>query len=124
MKASISLTTVLVIGSMLLLSSIVLIVSSLDLLESTTAYSNFKIARINSNTCLEEALFKIKANHTYTGSNQISVNNGLCNYTVTNQNGDTTKKIISISGSLNKTNYTSTKFADTTQLPISLITLD
>ena len=122
-KGSISLTTVLVIGSMLMLSSLVLLVSSLDLLSSTKAYSDHKIAQINTNTCLEEAMVKIKANPGFTGTATITVNKGTCIYNVTNYQGNPAQKSIQLTGSLNGTIFKIVKLADTTKSPISISNL-
>lgn len=123
-KANISLTTVLVIGAMLFLSSIVLLVSSLDLLSSTKAYSNHKIAQINASTCLEEAMVKIKSNPSFTGSASLAVNNGTCEYNIINYLGNPTQKAIYLTGGLNGTIFKSSKLADTTKLPIALSPLN
>ena len=119
-NSSISLTTVLIIGAMLLLSSIVLINSSLDLLSSTKAYSDHKIAQFNTDTCFEEAMIKIKANPSFTGEAQVAVNNGTCNYNIANYQGNSTQKAIYLIGSLNGTVFNSARLADLTQTPISV----
>lgn len=123
-NGSISLTTVLIVGSMLLLSSIVLLTSSLDLLYSTKAYTDHKSAQINSSSCLEEAMAKIKSNPTFTGIANISINKGSCSYNITDYQSNPLLKSITLTGTLNGTIFSTKRLVDTTKSPMTISELN
>lgn len=68
----IALTTVLVILPLLLLSGIDAIYTNITLLISGKMQYDYNILEINAETCLEESVYKIKKNRSFTGTFNIT----------------------------------------------------
>lgn len=74
LKGSIAITAVIAISALLLVAGVTLVIISVDLARSTQAYEKGFKATLISSACLEESLFKLSVNNTYTGT--ISIANG------------------------------------------------
>lgn len=71
---------------------------------------DYQILRSNSETCLEEAVYKIKRGRTYTGTFNIAMDNWSCNVIVSNKVGSPGIKLIDISSSdTNSVQFKTTK---------------
>lgn len=117
-SGNIALTTVLVFSGMLVLTGITIIIQAIDFGSSTSSYTHQIYAQNTSFSCLEESLFKISSNPSYTGSFQISsTNGGTCDATVT---GTAPNKSVSIESSYRSSNYNTTKSIDTSQTPFTV----
>lgn len=82
-KGSIALTAVIAMSSILLLAGITLVLTSIDFARSTKSYENTFRAQLNTNSCLEEALYRLGTNRQYTGSISVSDDGNSCSATVT-----------------------------------------
>lgn len=117
-SGNIALTTVLVFSGMLVLTGITIIIQAIDFGGSTSSYTHQIYAQNTSFSCLEESLFKISSNTSYTGSFQISlINGGTCNATIS---GTAPNKSVSIESSYRTANYNTTKAINTGQTPFSV----
>ncbi len=95
----IALTTVLIILPILLLAGIdSLYKNTTGLIVGKMNY-DYQILKSNSETCLEETVYKIKKERTYTGTFNISMDSWTCEITVTDKTGFTGIKIIEITAS-------------------------
>jgi hypothetical protein len=91
--------------------------SSLDNISISTSYNNASIAKINGQTCLEEAMGVLKSNPAYTGTSTITVNSINCSYTVINDDINPQIKIISVESIYGETRSKIIKKADTSTTP-------
>jgi len=96
MKGYIALTTVLVILPVLLLTGINSLYKNTTTLIVAKMSYDFEILKSNSETCLEEAVYKIKRGGTYTGTFNLAMDNWNCTVTVTDKAGFTGIKVIDI----------------------------
>lgn len=110
MKGYIALTTVLIILPLLLLTGIDSLYRNMTTLVVGKMTYDSNILKSNSETCLEETVYKIKRNRTYTGTFNISMANWDCTIAVSDKVGFTGVKIIEIEAvdTINSV-YTSTK---------------
>jgi hypothetical protein len=106
----IALTTVLVILPLLLITGINSLYNNTTSLIVGKMNYDYQILRSNSETCLEEAVYKIKRGRTYTGTFNIAMDNWSCNVIVSNKVGSPGIKLIDISSSdTNSVQFKTTK---------------
>lgn len=109
-KGYIALTTVLVILPLLLVTGIDSLYKNTTSLIVGKMNYDYQILRSNSETCLEEAVYKIKRGGTYTGTFNISMGNWSCNVIVSDKVGFSGIKVINISSSdINDVKFSTTK---------------
>jgi len=77
-QGSAALTTVIIISFLLLIGGVTLILSNIDLAVSTSDFTNKIQAEIQSQTCLEEAMRKVKSLVAFTGSVNATFSQGNC----------------------------------------------
>ncbi len=94
------LSNILIIGFAALLIGSVLLVLGLPTLRSSVVYQRKTEALALNQSCAEEALFQIRQFPTYTGSANVTLNNRICSYSVTNLGGDNRK--VTINSTLDK----------------------
>lgn len=83
----ITLISVLVVGAVGIAISMSLILLGLGSSRTSFAIEQSDQAKALANACAEEALQKIKDSIPYTGTGNLAIGQGSCNYTVTNQGG-------------------------------------
>ncbi len=118
-KGSIALTSVIILSTMLLLAGIGLIVATIDLTVATKSFYNINTARTEARGCLEESLYKITRNTSYTGTFSLTYSTGSCSATVANDVPSTTK-IVTITGTVDSNNVTVVKKIDTAVSPFNI----
>jgi hypothetical protein len=96
MRGYVALTTVLVMLPLLLLTGITSLYGNISTLIVGKMNYDYEILRSNSETCLEEAVYRIRRGETYVGEFDVSMDNWICNVTVTNKDGFPGIKIIHI----------------------------
>ncbi|MDY0097337.1 MAG: hypothetical protein RBS01_03250 [Candidatus Dojkabacteria bacterium] len=96
MKGYVALTTVLVILPILLLTGIDSLYRNMTTLITGKMTYDSHILKSHSETCLEETVYKIKRNITYTGTSTLSLDNWSCNIEVEDKLGNPGIKIITI----------------------------
>lgn len=57
--------------------------------KNAISHQQSEFAQATVNACAEEALEQIRSSTSFTGTNNISINNGSCTYAVTNTGGET-----------------------------------
>ena len=115
-KGYIALTTVLVILPLLLITGIDSLYKNTTSLIVGKMNYDYQILRSNSETCLEEAVYKIKRGGTYTGTFTLSMDNWSCDVVVSDKVGFPGIKIIEI----NSSDSNSVKFSTTKELNINV----
>jgi hypothetical protein len=120
-NGSITLTTVLVVGAILLASGVSLILTTIDLGSASKNYFNANLANIRSTTCLEEGFYKLRKDTTFTGNINFSYSDGNCSVSIQNDAQNSQTKILSISSTLSSYNSTRTVRVDTSANPFSII---
>ena len=115
-RATIALTTVLIISAMLLFGGIALVVSSVDSNIVSESYLNV-LSRLKARSCLEEALLKVARNTSYIGVLQIPFDDGICSANVSNDPGNPNIKIIDITSNSEQFNYQEQKKVDISVYP-------
>lgn len=99
MKGYVALTTVLVILPLLLLTGLDSLYKSMTELIVEKMNYDYQILKSNSETCIEESVYKIKRNPTYTGTFEISKDNWSCIIGIANKIDNPGFKIIIIEAS-------------------------
>ncbi len=96
MKGYVALTTVLVMLPLLLLTGITSLYGNISTLIVGKMNYDYQILKSNSETCLEEAVYKIRRGQTYVGEFDVSMDNWVCNITVQNKSGFPGIKVVHI----------------------------
>jgi len=96
MKGYIALTTVLIILPLLLLTGVDSLYRNMTTLIVSKMTYDLNILESNSETCLEETVYKIKRNRTYTGTFDLSMNDWICTIDVADKVDYPGVKIINI----------------------------
>lgn len=103
-RASITLTTLIVLSSILLAGGISFILSSVDIRYVSNDSFDRVLLDIHMRTCLEESVYKVTTDNTYTGNFLVTIDEKECSITITNSGLNT--KNVAISGTYsNKTSY-------------------
>ena len=92
----IALTTVLILIPILLMTGIALIYSNISLLVSTQSLYASALSNTQYSTCLEESILKVKRNHTFTGTSNLTFTNFSCTSVISDYQGNTNTKKIDI----------------------------
>lgn len=99
MKGYVALTTVIVILPLLLLTGIDTLYKNMTTLIVGKMNYDAQILRINSDTCLEETVYKIKKDRVYTGEYILTLDSALCNISVSDKIDSPGIKILNIQAS-------------------------
>lgn len=94
----IALVAVLMIGAVCTAIAVSVLVLGADSQRSTLVTQQSAQARLLADACGEEALQVIHDSTTFTGTNNLTLGQGTCTYTVTTQ--DSSTKIIAVSGTV------------------------
>ncbi len=86
-RGYIALMAVLIVGAAALAIGVTLLATGTDSQRTVLVQQQYKQARTLAITCAEEALQQIHDNTSFTGSNNISLGQGTCTYTVSNAGG-------------------------------------
>lgn len=78
----IALTTVIVLGALLLMAGLTLTYTNLDFVIASSNYSKNSQAELNAKTCFEEGQNKLVSNVNYSGQFTITLPSGSCTATV------------------------------------------
>jgi hypothetical protein len=96
MKGYVALTTVLVMLPLLLLTGINSLYGNISSLIIGKMNYDYEILRTNSETCLEEAVYRIKRGGTFVGTFDLTMGNWSCSVTVVDKSGFPGVKVINI----------------------------
>jgi hypothetical protein len=121
LKANITLTTVVVIGAILLISGTALLFMTIDLSIAAKSYVNSGYAEVNSISCLEESLNRLKQSSTYTGTLSVTYNGSNCQSTITDDPVYGNIKHISIISYYGEYQYAKNKRVDISTDPDTLM---
>lgn len=120
-KGYIALTTVLVILPLLLLTGIDSLYKNTTALIVGKMNHDYQILKSNTETCLEETVYKIKRNRSYTGTYTIAMDSWSCEITVSNKEETPGVKIIVITATdTNGASYESSKELNVNTDPFEL----
>lgn len=95
----IALLAVLIVGAASLAIALTLLITGTDSQRSTLVLQQSTQARSLASSCAEEALQVMHDNTSFTGTNNLSLGQGSCTYTVTNTGGST--RTIDTTGTVN-----------------------
>ena len=87
MKGYVALTTVLVMLPLLLLTGINSLYGNISSLVIGKMNYDYEVLRTNSESCLEEAVYRIKRGGTFVGTFDLTMDNWSCSVTVTDKEG-------------------------------------
>lgn len=120
-KANVSLTTVIITSTILLAIGITVIIGTIDLSRASKNSINYELNLMRSTTCLEEALNKLKTNHSFAGTITVPFSDGSCSATVTiAAGGNQDHKQIEIASQVGDYHYATNKLADVSTSPITV----
>lgn len=100
MKGAVALTTVLLIGVMVIAGSVVLVLTSIDLSKSTQVFEYGAKAKNQTRTCVEEAMYRLRRDPLFTGEISYSNTDYFCSGVVSNIAGEPSKKALSVTGTV------------------------
>ncbi len=87
-KASVALTTVIVITAILTVGAVTLVLNTIDINKTSRNLSDYSVSYLKSITCLEEGILRIKQDNNYTGVFDVRFDGiDICSATVTNPGG-------------------------------------
>lgn len=95
----IALLAVLIVGAASVAIGLTLLLTGTDSQRSTLVSQQSAQARALASACAEEALQQIHDDTAFTGTNNLSLGQGTCTYTVTNTGGNA--RTIDVSGTVN-----------------------
>jgi hypothetical protein len=119
-KGSVSLTTLLVVGTILFISGTSLLISMLDLLDNSNLFVKSKHGQIDVKSCLEQALIIIKNDVEFEGNGSIILNGADCQYSISTNQQSSNLKNVYIFTSKNNIEFEQTKIIDTSQRPFAI----
>lgn len=120
MRGYIALTTILIIVPLLLLTGINSLYSNITNLSISKINFDAQRLRINSDTCLEEAIYKIKRNKSFVGDLEIIKSDWSCSTNIIDKQGENGVKIITIVTIDGNVQVTVKKQLDTNSDPFDL----
>jgi hypothetical protein len=82
------LLSVMIIGAIALAVVVSMLLSGLGTAKTSLAHQQSVQAKALANACINEALQQIRDSTAFTGSNNLSLGQGTCTYTVTNTGGE------------------------------------
>ncbi|MCC7303864.1 hypothetical protein IT418_00380 [bacterium] len=91
-EGNISLTTVILVGALLIVSGMAVLSNAMDISLSTKSYLNRSMTDLRALTCIDEGMYRLAQNVTYTGNFTVTFPDGSCQVTVATVNA-TTKSI-------------------------------
>lgn len=119
-EGAIALTTVIIISGLLIASGITIVLTSIDLRKSTESSIGVVRSDINSRTCLEESVQRLKYDTTYTGSLSVTLTNGSCEADISDDI-DPNNKVINYTGIFEQASVEYTIRLDISEYPFSII---
>lgn len=118
-KGVIGLTTLLLLSSILVVSGIALVLTSIDLGESSINNFRLSVARTTLQSCFEEGMIRISRNKNYTGVVNINLNGSSCEAQISDSGVN--QKRIDISSTNIDNEFAQSFLVDTSTDPISII---
>lgn len=121
LKGNVSLILVLIITAVLISAGMVVLMSSMDLSNSTKDSFNLYLNEMRTRSCLEEGLNRLKNNQSYIGQVSISYTNGLCTVDISTDISNPLVKIFLINSSVDNYNYSISKKVDISTDPFTIL---
>jgi hypothetical protein len=120
LRGNISLTTVIIVGALLIVSGMAVLANAIDVSMSTKSYFNRTMGDIRVAACLEEGMYKLSRTPTFVGTVSLTYPDGSCQVVIDTIGGDPTKKSLAVTGVFGEFTVTRSKKADTTTSPMTL----
>jgi len=120
LQGNISLTTVIIVGTLLIVSGMAVLSNAIDVSMSTKSYFNRIVTDIRVAACLEEGMYKISRTPAFVGTVSLIYPDGSCQVVIDNIGGDVTKKSLLVTGVYGEFTVSRSKKADTTTNPMTL----
>lgn len=118
-KGVIGLTTLLLLSSILVVSGIALVLTSIDLGESSINNFRLSVAKTTLNSCFEESMIRISRNKNYVGEVTLDINGSSCTAEISDSGVN--QKRVDINSTNIENSFSQSFFVDTSSDPISLI---
>ena len=96
--------TIILVSNILLITGVSLLITSVDQSKSILSYKNEETLQLYVQSCLEESLFKVNTNRSYTGTINLTVGDIVCQADVSND-ADPNYKNINLTGTRGEYNY-------------------
>lgn len=119
-RGNISLTTVILVGALLIVSGMAVLSNAMDIALSTKSYVNRQFAELRTVSCIEEGMRQLTRNASFTGTRSIAFSDGNCEVIVSNLDGEPNRKMMVITSDYNGNVVTRTKFVKTDVSPMEL----
>lgn len=120
-KGAAALITLIILSTVLLLTGITLVLNSIDLNRSLKGFISNQFLYIQSRTCLEDAMSKIRFNPNYDGTSTFTLNGITCQVTVANNAGNINYRDINLTVNNGEFYYSELKIVNISTNPISVI---
>ncbi|PIY16829.1 hypothetical protein CO112_02200 [Candidatus Dojkabacteria bacterium CG_4_9_14_3_um_filter_150_Dojkabacteria_WS6_41_13] len=119
-KGNISLTTVILVGALLIVSGMAVLSNAIDIAMSTKSYFNRTMTDIRTSTCIEEGMRKLVKLSSYTGTVSVTYPDGSCQVVIADVVGDPTHKTMAITTTYNEYTLLRNKKVNITTNPMSV----
>ncbi len=120
LSANISLTTVILVGALLIVSSMAVLSNAIDVTMSTKSYFNRQMADTRVSTCIEEGMYKLTKVPTYVGTLTVTYIDGSCQVAISNNSGNINMKNMIVTAVYQGFTVTRTKYVTTNTTPMTL----
>lgn len=117
LKASVSLTTVLVTSAILLVGSITVLFNIIDMSKTNKNNVMYELNNIRADSCLEETMNKLKFNPNYTGTVSIAFTDGNCESIVSIDPVNNDIRVLKITSIIEEYFYSINKRVDVSETP-------
>ncbi len=121
LEANISLTTVIIMAAILLMGGLTVLISTMDLARANKDSIYYELNTFRLRSCVEEALNRLKFDHSYQGTASITFADGICSAVVTNDpGGNINLKYIAITSRIDNFYNSANKLVDLTNTPFTV----
>lgn len=120
LKGSITLTTLIVMSSILLGGGISFILSTVDMRYVSNDSFDRSLLDVHVRTCLEEGVYRLTLDNTYTGSFDVDIDDKSCSVAITDTSP--TVKAVAITGTYKNKNASQSYTVDISDSPYQVST--
>lgn len=121
LKGTVSLTTVLLIGAMIVAGSTVLVLTTVDLSRSTQRFEYGTEVKTESRTCLEEAMYKLLRDPGYVGEVVYTNTDFSCVGVLSNVEGQPNQRSLTVTGRIEDYQSVQTYVIDISTEPFTIL---
>ncbi|MCA9385411.1 hypothetical protein KC717_02060 [Candidatus Dojkabacteria bacterium] len=124
MKGSITLTTTVLASAILLAAGITLVLTGIDLGHTSETFQSNSLAQLRSRTCLEEGLYRVRQDTSFTGEVSHIYNDGSCTVDIQDHLSVVNVKVLDLTSIVDEFTFIDTKYVDISVEPYDISSND